>query len=293
MTLTVASAFNQFDDDIKPGQAIWDKVYERRDAVVKSLRSAFTSTNTITYESTKIIGSLGRRTASRPVSDIDLLTHLHVDPVLWSRSYRDNSTDFLYRVRRSLNNASTVRKIGARGQAVRLFYADGLEVDVAAVVKYDSGGYGIPDGAGKWLNTDPVKHENHLNEIHNRVDGDVKRIIRFVKQWNKSHGNYFGSFHLEALVARTFEWSLGTDSRDALEDFFRHNKGNLSVQDPAGYSGDLSGGMSWTTRLSAQTTMERAWERAAAANRAEIDGNHKEAMRLWRIVLGAKFPTYG
>ncbi|MFF9788599.1 SMODS domain-containing nucleotidyltransferase [Streptomyces nigrescens] len=291
MALTVASAFNQFDENIKPGQLTWNKVYERRDAVVKALQSAFPSTSTITYESTKIIGSLGRHTASRPVSDIDLLTHMYVDPDLWNRSYRDNSTDFLYRVRRSLNNASTVRKIGARGQAVRLFYVDGLEVDVAAVVKYDSGSYGIPDGSGNWLTTDPVKHENHLNEINNRVDGDIKKIIRFVKQWNAAHSSYFGSFHLESLVARTFEWSLGTDSRDALEYFFRHGKGNLSVHDPAGYGGDLSNGMSWTTRFSAQKAMERAWERAVAANRAEIGGDYKEALRLWRIVLGEKFPT--
>jgi hypothetical protein len=293
MALTVASAFNQFNDDIYPSQVTWDKVYERGDAVVKTLQSAFPSTNSITYKSTKIIGSLGRRTASRPVSDIDLLTHLHVDPELWSRSYRDNSTDFLYRVRRSLNNASTVRKIGARGQAVRLFYADGLEVDVAAVVKYDSGGYGIPDGSGKWLTTNPVEHENHLNGINNRVDGDIKKIIRFVKQWNATHSNYFGSFHLEALVARTFEWSLDIDSRDAIRDFFRYSRGNLSVQDPAGCSGDLANGMTWTTRFAAQTAMERAWERTVAANRAEIDGDHKEAIRLWRIVLGEKFPTYG
>ncbi|MFI1293077.1 hypothetical protein ACH4VM_32320 [Streptomyces sp. NPDC020792] len=293
MALTVAAAFNEFNEIIKPTQATRDKVYERRDNVAKVLRDAFPSSSDVDYRSTKIIGSLGRNTAIRPVSDIDLLTHLHVDPDLWSRKYSANSTEFLYRVRRTLNATSTVEKIGARGQAVRLFYADGLEVDVAAVVKYNTGGYGIPDGSGGWLRTDPVKHEEHLNKINGRVDGDLKKIIRFVKQWNKAHSSHLGSFHLEMLVARTFEWSLGNDSRDALEEFFRRNRNNLSVQDPASYSGDLSSGMTWLAQGAARAAMENAYTRAVAANKAEVYGNHKEAIRLWRIILGSNFPNYG
>jgi len=292
MATTTAGAFNDFNTKVTPTKDTWDKVHKRRDAVVASLRSAFPSTSNIQYQSTKIIGSLGRNTASNPVADIDLMTHLHVDDDLWEDSYQKNSADFLYRVRRSLNNASAVRKIGARGQAVRLFYADGLVVDVAAVVKYTTGGYGIPDGSGGWLTTDPVKHEAYLNERNSALGGNLKKVIRFAKKWNKAHNSRLSSFHLELLVARTFA-TLDSNSRRALREFFSYNHNFLSVQDPAGYSGDLSSGLSWATKTAINDSLAKARDRTDLALKAEARGDHREAIRLWRIILGDDFPTYG
>ncbi|MFE6849743.1 hypothetical protein ACFVDH_02985 [Streptomyces sp. NPDC057674] len=292
MAITVAAAFNEFNTAITPGEAVWGKVYERRDAVVNTLKSAFPSTSDIRYQSHKIIGSLGRKTASAPVADIDLLVHLSVDSDLWNRKYRSDSSEFLYRVRRSLNSASTVRKIGARGQAVRLFYADGLEVDVAAVEKYQGGSFAIPDGSGKWLTTNPNRHESYLDDRNRELAGDLKKIIRFAKQWNKAHSSYLASFHLEMMVARTFS-SLNNDSRDALRVFFEHNKNYLSVQDPAGYSGDLSDYLTPLAAGAARSALDAAYRRAVAAKQAEADGNHREAIRLWRVILGNQFPVFG
>lgn len=292
MATTIASAFNEFDTKVSPDQSVWDRVYQRRDAVVSALKAAFPATANVTYRDHKIIGSLGRRTAGNPVADIDIMAHLSIDMDLWNQSYRDDSSDFLYRVRRSLNNASTVKKIGARGQAVRLFYADGLVVDVAAVEKYSDGSYAIPDGSGNWLTTDPVKHETYLNERNAPLAGDLKKIIRFAKQWNMAHSSRLTSFHLEVLVARTFA-TMGTNSRTALRLFFDYNQNNLSVQDPAGYSGDLSNYLTWSQRAAVNDSLGKARDRADAAMDAENRGDHVEAIRLWRVILGNKFPTYG
>lgn len=292
MARTIAAAFDEFNDNIKPSPATWAKVYQRRDAVVDVLKTAFPETSDVSYRSHRIIGSLGRNTASRPVADIDLMVHLNVAMDLWNKSYKYNSSDFLYRVRRSLNNASTVKKIGARGQAVRLFYTDGLTVDVAAVEKYSDGSYAIPDGSGSWLTTNPVRHETYLNGQNERLTGDLKKIIRFAKQWNIAHSSRLSSFHLEMLVARTFA-EMGTNSRTALRMFFDHNSYNLSVNDPAGYSGDLSSYLTWSQSNVVNDSLVKARDRADAALRAEYQGNHAEAIRLWRVILGDNFPIYG
>ena len=184
------------------------------------------------FKSSTLIGSLGRGTASKPIGDIDLFVHLHVDKDLWETSYRSDSKKFLYRVREALNSTSTVQKIGAGGQAVRLFYADGLAVDVAAAEKYTSGDYGIPDGSGGWQTTNPLRHAEYLNERNALVSGDLKRVIQIAKQLNRAHSSRLSSFHLEMIAARTFA-SLGNDRRRALEVFFDFNRYNLSVQDPA------------------------------------------------------------
>ncbi|WP_158840531.1 SMODS domain-containing nucleotidyltransferase [Saccharothrix deserti] len=292
MASTTAKAFDEFNELVTPGTSLREKVDQRKAAVIGVLKAAFPSTADIQHQSTKVIGSFGRNTASLPVDDIDLMAHLHVDSDLWSKSYSTNSADFLYRVRSSLSNASTVRKIGARGQAVRIFYADGLIVDVAAVVKYTTGGYGIPDGSGGWLTTDPVQHESYLNERNSAVSGNLKKFIRIVKQWNKAHSGYLASFHLEMLAARTFN-TLGNNTREALKTFFDYNHYNLSVSDPAGYSGDLSTYLTQSARDSVNRNIKAAFDRAALALDAENRGDHAEAMRQWRIVLGSSFPAYG
>ena len=292
MATTIAKAFDEFSESITPTADKMADVRARRDTVIGYLKAAFPSGANVQYCSGQLVGSFGRYTAARPFDDVDVLAHLHVDDPLWSSKYMYDSTDFLYRVRRALNDATAIKKVGARGQAVRLFYTDGLSVDVAAVVKYTTGGYGIPDGAGGWLSTDPLRHEAYLNEQNGKLSGDLKRVIRFAKKWNRAHSSRMTSFHVEMLVARTFG-SLGGNSRQALQLFYQYNYNNLSVQDPAGYSGDLSSYLDWTSRAAVNASLSVAFDRATKAISAEDSGNHAEAIRLWRIILGSDFPTYG
>lgn len=292
MALTTVEAFNQFYERIRPSTSLLETVDTRLENVTTVLRRSFPSTSDLRFQSATLIGSLGRGTASAPFDDMDILAHIHVDQALWDSSYRANSSKFLYRVREALNAGSTVQKVGARGQAVRLFYTDGLTVDVAAVEKYTSGYFGIPDGSGSWLRTNPVRHAQYLDEQNAKVQGDLKRFIQIVKQWNLAHSRRLRSFHLEMLAARTFS-SLNNDRRKALELFFNYNRDNLSVQDPAGHSGDLSSYLSPSQRQAVNESLTLAWDRAKAANEAEIRGNHREAIRLWGMILGSKFPPYG
>lgn len=292
MAKTTAAAFKEYSVAIKPSPETWVKVNDRRDQVVKVLKDVFPEGSPISYRSSQIMGSLGRNTATNPVADIDLLTVFDVDTWPWVSKYWWSSADFLYRVRRALNEKSTVKKVGARGQAVRFEYADGLHVDVAAVVAYSGGGYKIPDGSGHWLRTDPIRHEIYLNERNNAVPGDLKQLIRLAKQWNKAHGSHLSSFHLEMLVARTFN-KLGANQRQALREFFDRNHHKLSIQDPAGYSGNLAHQLSRATKSSVNDNLKAARDHADLALEAEQRGDHSEAIRRWRIILGTKFPTYG
>ncbi|MCI1712645.1 SMODS domain-containing nucleotidyltransferase [Bifidobacterium tibiigranuli] len=291
MALTTWDAFNEFYDRIQVSPQLRAKVKQRQSAVIDALRRAFPSTADIRYRSTTLTGSLGRGTASNPADDMDLLVHLSVDNSLWDSGYSSNSSDFLYRVKNTLNSASTVQKIGARGQAVRLFYSDNLTVDVAAVEKYTDGSFAIPDGHGNWLKTNPLKHAEYIDARNAELGGNLKRFVQIVKQWNMAHGSRLQSFHLEMLAARTFS-KLGANSRDALEIFFRHNLNNLRVEDPAGFSGDLSTYLTPAQAQLVNQSLQTALDRAHAANKAANSGDHREAIRLWRIILGDNFPIY-
>jgi hypothetical protein len=53
---------------------------------------------------------------------------------------------------------------------------------------------------------------------------------------------------------------------------------------PAGYSGNLAGGLDWTRRHAITTALEAAYDRSGLALEAEGKGNHAESIRLWRII---------
>jgi hypothetical protein len=175
---------------------------------------------------------------------------------------------------------------------VRFFYTDAPHVDVAPVFKWSSAGYGLPNGKGGWLTTDPDEHERYFNKRNEELSYHAKPLVRMIKQWNRAHSKYLKSFHLEVMVNSAFV-SLGDDSRDTCEKFFAWAKSNVTVNDPAGHSGDLSSYLTPSNRGNVTTNLEAARQRAASANAAERKGDYKEAIRLWGIIFGSEFPAYG
>lgn len=98
------------------------------------------------------------------------------------------------------------------------------------------------------------------------------------------------SFHLETVAGTAFG-SLGSNYRDALQKFFEWAPNCLSVTDPGGQSGDLSGYLTWTARDQLKQALSSANDRASKALAAEARADHAEAKRLWKIILGDDFPT--
>ena len=79
-------------------------------------------------------------------------------------TYRYKSGDFLQRIRTALQASTSISQIGARGQAVRLFYTSGAHVDIAPVFKWSSGGFGLLSGDNGWMTTDPEKQATWMGE---------------------------------------------------------------------------------------------------------------------------------
>jgi hypothetical protein len=291
MATTTAKAFDEFKAHLQLTDNQTAAVTARRDATADYVKRAFPVNSDMPLSRTKLIGSAARGTIIRPLDDIDLLAVFENKDKVFEK-YRKDSQAFLYRVRDGLKVYSSVKVVGARGQAVRFFYVDAPHVDVAPVFKWSSAGYGLPNGKGGWLTTDPDEHERYFNKRNEELGCHVKPLVRMIKQWNRAHSKYLKSFHLEVMVNNTFA-SLDGDSRDACEKFFGWAKTHVTVNDPAGHSGDLSAYLTPSNRQNVVTNLESARQRAAEANAAERKGDHKEAIRLWGIVFGSEFPAYG
>ena len=175
---------------------------------------------------------------------------------------------------------------------MRLFYQSAPNVDIAPVSNWSGGGFALPNGKGGWLRTNPDFHASYVARRDKELNYKLKPLVLMLKRWNNVHSKHLKSFHLEVIASTVFS-SLGNDSRDSCEKFFAWAQNSLAVQDPAGHSGDLSIYLNPSSRQSVIQNLEAARVRAAAANLAARNGNHRESIRLWRIVFGDEFPAYG
>lgn len=289
MTLTTAQAFDNFVGAISLTEAQKTEVSNKRSKTEEYLRVAFPSTSTLPLKRVILIGSADRGTLIRPLDDVDVMAEFtNKDNVF--ENYRYKSGDFLQRIRTALQANTSISQIGARGQAVRLFYTSGAHVDIAPVFAYNTGGFALPSGDGGWMTTDPEKQATWMAERRTVVGSDLTPVVKLVKRWNSAHSSRFGSYHLEVMTASMFS-SLGSNWRQAMKVFFEHAPNNIDVSDPAGHSESLSSYLTTDARTRIKSRLAEAKTRAENALTYEEAGNHAEAKRLWKIELGDEFPT--
>lgn len=290
MATTTSTAFDEFKARLELTDAQKATNKSRLDNATKHLTNAFPSSSNIPLQRTKLMGSAERGTIIRPIDDIDILAVFENEDDIFEK-YRYNSQGFIYRIRDALNQYP-VEIVGTRGQAVRLFYKQKPHVDIAPVFKSSGGGYVLPNGQGAWLTTDPDAHDAYITKRNGELSRKLKPLIRMFKRWNNEHSKYLKSFHLEVMTASIFA-SLGGDSRDASEKLFDWAQNHIAVSDPAGHGGNLGSYLTYASRQNLISNLESSRQRAAKANEAERAGDHQEAIRLWRIVYGDEFPSYG
>lgn len=289
MALTTYQAFEQFMVDITITEYQKTSIVEaRKNSVIENLTSTFPATSDMPFHEGRLIGSAAKGTIVRPLDDIDVLAIFSNVNNAWSK-YRTNSQAFLYRIRNAYDGIETAQ-VGARGQAVRIFFQSGGHVDVAPVFMQSDGVYQLPNGNGSWILTSPFVANKWFREKNASLSYNLAPLVRLLKKWNVAHSKRLRSFHLETIAGQTFS-TLNSNRRTSLEKFFEWAGGHLDVSDPGGQGGSLSGYLSWNARSEVRRSFDSARERATKAIAAENEGDHEEAKRLWRVILGSSFPN--
>lgn len=289
MTLTTTQAFSQFLSDITATDYQKTSIIDARKRTVDDrLLEKFPSTSDMPYSRGILMGSASKRTIIRPLDDVDVLAVFSNINDAWDKYWND-SYGFIYRIRDAYNGVS-IQQVGTRGQAVRVFYETGGHVDVAPVFSRGDGVYHLPNGTGGWLLTSPTIANDWFAERNRTLSYHLAPLVRLLKAWNRAHSKRMRSFHLETVAATVFG-SLGSNYRDALQKFFEWAPNYLYVNDPGGQGGDLSSYLTPTGRQSLLDALKSTADRAQKANEAEARGDHTEAKRLWRIILGTSFPS--
>ncbi|GGL77864.1 SMODS domain-containing nucleotidyltransferase [Glutamicibacter protophormiae] len=289
MTRTTAQALAQFLGDVSATDYHKNTLIPaRKSSVDEKLLEKFPSTSDMPFWKGILMGSASKSTIIRPIDDVDFLAVFSNENKAWDK-YAYDSKSFIYRIRDAYNGIS-VQQVGTRGQAVRVFYKNGGHVDVAPVFHIGNDVYNLPNGSGGWISTAPTIANRWFAERNSKLGYHLAPMVRLLESWNRAHSKRMRSFHLETVTGHVFS-SLGGNYRDALHKFFLWAPNYLDVFDPGSQGGSLSSYLTWDGRQGLLTALASAENRSQLALDAEARGDHAEAKRLWRIILGNDFPV--
>lgn len=249
---------------------------------------------TLTIAQDFISGSYQRRTAIRPLKDIDLVLVLDEAKHRALRSEPPQKMLALVRdaLTRAYPNAAPPRE---QARSVNITFR-GTEIgyDVVPAFRHAAGGYLIPDRErGAWIRSDPDLHRKACIAANQAAGNMLNPLIKMAKALNARHHRPMRSFHLEVMAYSAFAGrpaALDT----GLYQLLRHLADRVlqSSPDPAKLGPNIDQGMDSDTRATIRRAVQGWATTAEQAIRATERGNLELAHATWSSLFGPLYPAF-
>ncbi len=237
-----------------------------------------------------LIGSWGKWTRVRPPRDIDLLFVLPVS-VYWRFQQRtgNRQSQLLQEMRDVLRQTYSATEIRGDGQVIVIGF-NTYQVEVAPAFLREGGGYLICDtnDGGRYKHLDTVAEIANLDAADRRFNGNVRKLTRMLKQWQRYCNVPIKSFQLEALAMEMLATkSYGADDEFwfdwLVRDFFAHMIARANGWFRMPVTGEtILLGNEWLTRA------QSAYARALKACDYERDNFGILAGEEWQKIFGTE-----
>lgn len=248
---------------------------------------------------TFLSGSYIRDTAIRPAKVDGVLQRPDVDIIAVTDHTADDEPQVvLDAVQKALVDAGyKTLTVNRRSINVKLVTVD---MDVVPVIE-NGDSYLIPDiHLKEWLPTNPPAHTQWTVDVNSEAGGKFKPLVKLFKWWRRVHLSSLKrpkGFILECLVAKHMSYSeanyetlfvtLLETIRDAYSAYV--TVGMVPYLDDPGVPGNDV--FSAVTAEEFKTFYKKVEEHATLARKAKSETDQDEALKLWRQVLGSRFPA--
>lgn len=289
--MTLAQAFQKFL------QALEITEVQRKRAEEQKGRVRAILDERLKPEVVRVSGSFDRRTAIRPLHDIDLFLVLNENVYgrLRSEPARRSLDEVQAALQRAHPNGVSIRP---QRRSVNIsFQSTGIGYDVvpAFPLRSKPGVYIIPDvDRQSWIWTNPETHADLCNQADRRAGHVLKQLIKAVKHWNVQHGKQLGSFHLEVM---SYDVTLQSPASlpGRFQQLLAHLAGKilLACPDPAGLGPRIDQGRDQSWRLQRAQQLRNAADKVKTAIELERHGGAdplRQAHQIMRKLLGDIYP---
>lgn len=174
-------------------------------SITKRLNTSYYNNNSET-EHGYIVGSVGRETAIKGISDLDMLFVL---PDELYKQYDDDNwngqKELLKAVKLELRKRYPNSELRSDGQVIVITFNNYI-IEVCPAFEEQDGRYTYPDSnnGGKWKKTDPLVEIEESKCLIRHTDKHFKYVCQMVRAWKNHVGFKMGGLLIDTLVYNFF-----------------------------------------------------------------------------------------
>jgi len=265
-----------------------DTISVRYGELTRALNQDFRQTDSRTANNLQV-GSYGRWTAIKGISDLDML---YIVPASLWETYRDGGQSrLLTRACDAMKARYPNTKIYVDRLVVRVLYQN-FHIEVQPVFAEDDGGYTYPDTykGGSWKYTNPRAEIRAMSEFDQQKNKNLRRLCKMARAWKNRHGMGMGGLLIDTLAHNFLKSTSIYDDKSYLyydvmsRDFFKYLS-DLPKQD---YFMALGSGQRVKVKQNFQKSAGKAYDLCVKAIAAEGTDSQNDK---WRKVFGRQFPS--
>lgn len=264
-----------------------ETIATRRDEIAKALNNEFRGLQGSTNNQL-MVGSYGRSTAIRGVSDLDML-YILPSSIRDSHKGDDGPTKVLSRTRAAIKSRypSTDVKVD---RLVVVAQFQNFKFEVQPVFENDDKSFSYPDTSSKtWKVTKPREEIDAIRTYDDLTSGNLRNLCKMARAWKNEHGVVMGGLLIDTLVYNFFQKATAYDSATTasydvmVRDYFKF----LSEEDDHEHYAALGSGQRVKVKKKFQRKAKAAYELCLAA----IDAEGKPKNKQWKEIFGQAVPN--
>ena len=235
------------------------------------------------------VGSYGRWTAIKGVSDLDML---YIMPkTKWDDYKNGKQSQLLTDAKDAIRGRYPTTKIYVDRLVVCVVYKD-FHIEAQPVFEQDDGSFKYPDtyNGGSWKITKPREEISAMTEANVNKNKNLRRLCKMARAWKNKHGVGMGGLLVDTLAHNFLNSTTDYDEKSYLyydwmsRDFFKY-LADLPKQD---YYAALGSGQRVKVKQSFQKKAQKAYGLCLKAIEA---GESDSANGKWKKVYGRPFPA--
>lgn len=290
----VYDEFTLFRDNYIIGKDLISSIASRYRRITARLNKDFWNTESETAHSL-YVGSYGRDTAAKGVSDLDVAFRLPADLYFKYDAYQSNGQSALLQaVRASLLTTYRTSSVGGDGQVVVISFDDGIKFEILPVFDNKGGTWTYPDSnnGGTWRTCNPKAEIDAIHQRNLAVNRNLKSLCRMMRVWRDHNSVPMSGALIDTLAYQFIEtWPNRTQSYGYHDFMARDFLKFLNDQDRGQTYWRMPGSGSYVyTKGPFGYKAGVDYKIAVAACLLQDDAGGIARRNHWRTVFGPSFP---
>jgi hypothetical protein len=292
--VSVADDFRAFRANYLIPSATVSTISYRYRRITRQLNTDFWNTASETAHSL-YVGSYGRDTAAKGVSDLDVAFQLPYETYQQYNAYYTNGQSALLQaVRTSIQKTYSSTYVGGDGQVVALDFDDGIRFEVLPTFLNKNNSFTFPDsnGGGSWKTCDPRAEMSAFSSRNAETNGNLKALGRMMRIWKD-----YNDVPISGMLIDTLGYNFIANWPNRDKSFLYHD---FLVRDFFYYMSQIDASQTyWRAPGSGsfvykqgnfRTKAAAAYTNALNAIAYGTNGNAWSYRQTWRTIFGPTFP---